>query len=609
MSYLHPVRLHFAGRFRADVSTVNNSLVHYTDGNFDPIFQKPLSGGNDRSNWQPAGTGAWRLLDCEVTRACRADGTAATTPSEDAVVGSAVREAGDRPSAKIVDLDPQQQGVSMIFGLTVRVLDQQGHLLVQGDFEPAAFFDLRSNRLVGAAGIPLSAYFHSILKNVEWGDVTKSPCLLDLKTGSAAGKLSIRFMTDGYQTSLPQRGYGRIVGTIGPFIEGEPRTFVAGRHLRVKTADTPQAEFAYADCSVDVTRRKILVDVGNVLQVDANGDFTDMGELTLAVGTDAAPQVLGQLNYFGPGKYRASAGVYEIPESRTLTDAELDAVRQSPLRLTLRPSGAAAPVPFAQESADGMYLRAEQFVFRMDPGAKESTDLFATLFGAPLVGATPQVQVFPFSLAERSPLPDVTVEEKTGTDGRARLTIEAVDPTNPRGAIDGQIYALLCVLQESQADPNEVLNAESNFVSLLMFDPATVLSSPGWNKVQPIFKQYADLYPRPHGPDPYAPFDELPPSRPVVNLNDYDSVARFAPRLLKALDLPVDHPNHMPVTRDLSAAKRTLLLNWLRNVGTDGKPKLSGSPQAEMAPAARASRPARYAAKSEVQIERLRHKP
>ena len=44
-----------------------------------------------------------------------------------------VRESADRASAKIVDLDPDQQGVSMLFGLTVRLVDSQGALLVQGE--------------------------------------------------------------------------------------------------------------------------------------------------------------------------------------------------------------------------------------------------------------------------------------------------------------------------------------------------------------------------------------------------------------------------------------------------------------------------------------------
>jgi hypothetical protein len=44
VSYLHPVRLHFSGRFRADVSTVNNDSNHYDTAHFSPDCQKPGAG-------------------------------------------------------------------------------------------------------------------------------------------------------------------------------------------------------------------------------------------------------------------------------------------------------------------------------------------------------------------------------------------------------------------------------------------------------------------------------------------------------------------------------------------------------------------------------------
>ncbi len=41
MSYLDPVRLHFAGRFQADVSTVNNDPTHYNNATFKPEYLLP----------------------------------------------------------------------------------------------------------------------------------------------------------------------------------------------------------------------------------------------------------------------------------------------------------------------------------------------------------------------------------------------------------------------------------------------------------------------------------------------------------------------------------------------------------------------------------------
>jgi hypothetical protein len=612
---LHPVRLHFAGRFRGDVSTVNNVASRFENGSFNSDFQKPLSGANDRSNWQPAGTGAWRLLDCRVTRHYRSDGTFASTPGEDIAVSLAVRGSGDRSSAKIVDLDPEQQGVSMIFGLTVCLVDDRGRILMQGEFDPAAFFDLRSNRSPGGGDAGRSAYFQSVLTNVTWGDIAASPCLTQLRQASAAQKLSIRFIADGYQMRDPQRGYGRVVGTIGPYIDGEPKTFVVGRHLQVQTAAGPPApEYAQVDCRVDAERRKVLVDVGNILKVKPNGDFSDLGDITLTAGNGI---VLGALNYKGDGSYANTAGIYELPPDRTLTDAELTAATQNPLQLMLRPPGAAAPQAFASEKADGFYVRPEQFVFRLDPGASAQTDLIVTRFGVPSPNATPAAIVTPYTgmvpqdQQSQLPVPDFTVGAKTDGNGRARLSITAVNPGDPRQFVDGLVYAIVCSVQESPADPQVALNSDGNFISVLIFDSVPVLAAPGWDDVRPIFKQYADLYPRPHGPDPYAPFDGLPPSHPVVNLEDYEEVARFARRIQKALELPIEDPNHMPVTRDLSGAKRKLLLNWLRNVGTDGKPKKGGSPAVAAPMVARATAsPARVATSfPKFDISLRRHRP
>jgi hypothetical protein len=604
VSYLHLVRLHFSGSFRADVSTVNNVTDRFNNATFQDQFQLPMSGAQDGSNWEPAGTGAWRLVDCHVTRACRDDGTAAATPADDPAVGLSVRESGDRSSAKIVDLDPDQQGVSMIFGLTLRLVDDQGLVLMQGDFEPAAFFDLQFNRSADGGDMGACAYFQSILQNVEWGDVSASPCLKQMKQKSKPGMLSIRFMTDGYQMSGQKRGYGRIAGTIGPYLDNEPHTFVQGRHL----APLAAAPFAPVDCSVDTDNRKVFVDIGNSFPLDATGDFSDQGAVTLVAGSGPTAVVVGSLNYKDKGSYAATAGVYELPTGRKLTDAELTAIARQPLHLMAQPQNAANQI-IASESDDGIYVRAEQFVFRIDPNASQSTDLIVTKFGSPMAGATPQAQAQPFSLPGASPLPNITTAAHTDANGRAKLTITAVNATNPRGFIDGQVYAITFSVQESAVQPSSFDG--SNIISLLMYNAVVAPSQPGWPDVQPIFEQYAHLYPRPHGPDPYAPFAGRPPSHPIVNLNDQDSVTGFAKHIIWALKLPIDHPSHMPVTRDLSDAKRALLLKWLGEVVDAAEPGRTAALEAMVTEATESVAPApRYAATAfPARMDLIRHKP
>jgi hypothetical protein len=296
-----------------------------------------------------------------------------------------------------------------------------------------------------------------------------------------------------------------------------------------------------------------------------------MGEISLQIGA-AEAQSLGTLGYSGHGNYEATAGVFEPPVDRSFTDAELTAISQNSLILMMLPPGAAAPSALGAERDDGAYLRAERFVFRLDQGESAKTDLFATRFGAPFANATPQVLAFPFSALDNLPLPDVEVSPKTDAKGRATLTITGINPGNPRSFLDGLVYGVVCLLKESQADPNVVINAERNFISILNFDPLPPIAAPAWNDVRAIFKQYGDLYPRPHGPANYAPFDGLPPSHPVVDLADQNSVMKFARHILWALELPIEQPNHMPVTRDLSNEKRKRLIAWLRGLGIAGVP-------------------------------------
>jgi len=227
VSYLHRPRLYFAGRFQADPSTVNNDPTHYNNATFQPNFQLPGAGATN-GWWNPDGTGMFRFYGCKVT-AVDFDG-AATDP----VVGLAVSDSNDRVAGKIVDLDPQQQLVSQIWGFQVRIVGADNQCLVRGDFRPAAFTDLWTRATAQGDGDAGSgACWQSVLENVEWGEVSGSPFLSALKAATQGGKLSIKFNVDGYSllSTDPEFTTGRVVGVIGPYQEGEPANFSPGRHV------------------------------------------------------------------------------------------------------------------------------------------------------------------------------------------------------------------------------------------------------------------------------------------------------------------------------------------------------------------------------------------
>ena len=81
MSYLNPLRLHFAGRFQANVSTVNNDPGHFDNSMFQPSYQQMQGiNMNPPNGWfNPQGDADWRFLGCKVTSAWMPSGQVGPT--------------------------------------------------------------------------------------------------------------------------------------------------------------------------------------------------------------------------------------------------------------------------------------------------------------------------------------------------------------------------------------------------------------------------------------------------------------------------------------------------------------------------------------------------
>ena len=328
MSYLSPLRLHFAGKFQAAVSTVNNDPAHFDNASFKPEFQKRQTQTAPNGWWNPQGDASWRLLGCKVTSAWTSAGKA--VDGSDPVLGLLVSDSNRQVSAKLVDLDPMQQLVSEIWGMQVRICHPDGTTLMQGDFEAAAFFDIWDRAASGGGDIGACAAYQSVLTHVEWGEIAASPFLVALRDTTSGGMLSIKFNVDGYNMSFgsPDFTKGRIVGTIGPYGVGEPHHFVAGRHLMAREAATsnfftPQGQINFCSAMVDSANQRILLDLGNALPTTtAGGAPSDLG--TLAVGC-VVPDAsggrkllpLGDIAYLQPDWYETTAGVVTIPSDQS----------------------------------------------------------------------------------------------------------------------------------------------------------------------------------------------------------------------------------------------------------------------------------------------------
>ena len=246
MTYLNGPRLHFAGSFNVDVSTVNNIVTHFRDPN-DP----------DEPGWNPRGSGRWKLVDCKVTRAVHQDGTIAQTAADDPVIGLALNQI-DR--AVIVDLDPEQQLVSQIWGLRLQ-LGRPGTPAFRGAFKTTAFSDIWDLRTFSDTGrdADMTAFYHSVLTGVAWGDPAGSRLLSELQQTSDTDLLSIKFNLDGFDQTLH---VGRIVGTIGPAHTDEPAHFVRGRHCMFART----GPWASSRLWSILQRGKLVADFGNALR-------------------------------------------------------------------------------------------------------------------------------------------------------------------------------------------------------------------------------------------------------------------------------------------------------------------------------------------------------
>jgi hypothetical protein len=601
MSYLSPIRLHFAGRFQASVSTVNNDPGHFDNSIFQASYQQ-MEGinMNPPNGWfSPQGDAAWRFLNCKVTSAWTKSGQ---VTRKDPVLACIIADSDSKPPAKLVDLDPEQQLVSEIWGLQVRIADSKGNTLMRGDFEPAAFTDIWDRAKVSTGGdADACAMYQSVLRNLHWAEDLSSKFLSDLKAhADREGLLSIKFNVDGFNMDYtsPEFMTGRIVGTIGPASASEPHHLVIGRQFMAGNNAggnffAPPGNINFCTAVVDEKSGNLYLDLGNALPTGAGGSIVNLGDLTLSANSTAPSKkhpggtlvTIGVIPAGGrsgyatdPHWYDKTAGIVVLPIPKKL----LKTVQTS--QLVLRGAGNS----MISEWSNGAYVRADTFVYRMSPGDTVQIPLYAMQYGKPLSGAALsagldssqlQTQVgsgFPFvttSPPVSTPNGVLKFDASAVTDshGRATLKVTASDPgtprnfnisaSNPKGdyGIDGQVYGIRPAFAGTQTSGSQPVN-QWDFISFLVwsgFSPK-VKDAPTWHDdLQPIFQQYANLY---------------PVMNRFLNLADYQSVKENGFLLNLAFGLDVANPNSMPVTRDLSPAKRTAILQWLKNGAPLGKP-------------------------------------
>lgn len=264
MSYLDVPRIQFGGLFFTNPDTINNYIRSYNPGVplTDAQGQYLASGpGGSPSGWNAVGVAQLWLEQCRVLSAVDPSGRLLSDPAADPVVGAAVESPspstpkqtpdgkGFYDIAKMVDLDPYQQGRSAVYGLRIYVTLPGG-----GGF--SGLMTVPELQFLGGRVPVQTGSWAAVgtwmgqIAEVAWeGDVAASPFLARFREACGRG-VAVKLTVDLHQNNNATRltpgnmfCYGRVLGSMGPVAPAggvELPQVVPGRQI-VPPPAAPQA--------------------------------------------------------------------------------------------------------------------------------------------------------------------------------------------------------------------------------------------------------------------------------------------------------------------------------------------------------------------------------
>jgi len=579
MSYLHLPRIIFSGDFISDVSTVNNDPAHYNNNTFQPSFQEYGTGAKN-GWWNPEGGATFDFQDCIIRKITYADNTVEDQPGLESLVGQLIKSPGGRSTGKMVDLDPQQQGVSQLWAVRLRILTKDDELLLEGDIDTTAFRDLQLRQYDGGKvnGQPLGASWTSVIRNITWGEQSDSfRVLRELRSETQENCLSVNLNGFGYYYAHAADGrfsLGRLIGAIGPWYANEPKTFVAQRRLfatqQYGDPNRPSTYFGISNFLYEKATGRLAIDMGNSFPV-ANPLGEIDGVLPLFLGIAKSPlanapsvndvlltsadviEIAGLVHEKGDWLMR-TGGIFDLSN----VPQEL---AENQLVLMYKTANDTYRL-FARESIGGYNMRAEEMVVRLDTGQKQQVQFFARQWGEPVYAASVTIQPDQPTNPKRGPIcivpgnnyPEDGLSFSQMTipvrNGYGSFVITGNEISNPRGYIDGQMYFIAYSLDGIQPDPAD---SSGDAISVHLRDYFPVPDQPRWSDITATMQQFSNLYPI--------------MSKYIVDLGDRDAVLAKKEILLFAFSQEIHSPIYMPVTRDLSEGKRLTILKWLESNG------------------------------------------
>jgi hypothetical protein len=632
MSYLDPPRFHFYGQIWTNPSTINNATENYSPT--EVYNNNPPSDTNPNSVWwNQMGQAFFKIPSGSVTSAVGQDGQTPATAAADPLIGASVESVlQGSPIAqfgKLVDLDPDQQARSLVVGLSIQVtVSSEPGVSLTGDIRPMNIIDLWGRVTGGSGGQGIEsagAMFQSVLENLQWNGIgTTGSTILQQLYAASPNMLSIKFAFDGYNGDITSQQFasGRLVGTIGPYVAGEPAHFLAKR--RVFTgAEAVQKYYPPAGntpspmnaAPFQISGGKLVIDLSNSVPTTAahQGPFADLGTVSAVIDPLGSNIVLTPPLFSSVGEYtkqyNLAAGIFELDlgnNASALANKPLGIQIVPPVGVTGTVKGGPANrlkegLPLSEfgispgvsptdatialaEFQSGYFACVDLNAIRMELGAPAWSDssassvdvtsnaevpLMATLWGQPANGLTINIQtapnVYQFRNAEgqfyninNDPMAAISPPAQVTTDSNGQATLSFSTPGLDPSQKPERRQFVDGQLYLFTHDYS--MDSSGQPLTILLFENCASVPNPTWwQDIQPILFQYARLYPF---------------MRSLIDLSDYSTMTNqgfgIPAKIQGAISLPRTHPAYMPVTRDLSVAKTNMILTWIKNGMPEG---------------------------------------
>jgi hypothetical protein len=627
MSYLDLPRLHFSGLFFTGPSTINNIIQNYKPG-------VPLENSSGQylanAGWDPTGVAQWWLEECTVLSAVGPAGVVA--PASDAVIGAAVQspspktpmsdgQGGFYDIAKMVDLDPDQQGRSALYGVRIFVTLPNGAGL-QGLMTVPELRQLNGRIPVSGGSWTAVGNWMGTLQNVQWsGDISGSPILTALQAASAQG-LNVKLTVDLHQNN-PQNVfssgdmfcYGRVLGSIGPAFPGELAQVVPGRCLQTVAAQQPSAMMAASAPGADLTppRERVAAKMAALADIRR---ATTRNALTAAAASSVPPQpwnpafaVIRQpggqellsldiagcilLNVQGTPSNPTSDGTFEVDSGITVGVLDLASKQFVPFangNITISPQ-------YKQlvSTLKNCMLVENSCMFTIPITASDGSSYQTNPLAIQVNGTTVAQENQDGSWADVS-VSSERLECGSNQTGQAQVMVRAFGNPPPAGTappVTVSVQPLRSPAQPTdlgiaigQTDANgladittavnvpnltlpalrQPLDSQVYYISLsdlsgnVIGDGGPTFSVLLWNAFQAPAKPAwsADVSPI------FTAYARLYPGmKSRLDISDEKTVVGFAKVIAGMMSLPVTDPAYMPVTRDLSPSKIKMIVSWL----------------------------------------------